>query len=204
MDFSKNGFKKAHYFFPVKEELPPFIQLLSCHISSTIKHNEELVILCIGTDKITGDCLGPLVGTKLQEQSLPIPVYGTLKHPVHAVNFTSTLAALRQQYQHPFFLVIDAALGPADKIGCVSLSCSPIYPGKGIFRPLPPVGNISITGIISEADGSAEANLPYTRLYLVDKLAAFISKCILTGQFEKIEQKKTSRFIMPHKIRRNE
>ena len=29
------------------------------------KDFSKLVILCIGTDKIIGDCFGPLVGTKL-------------------------------------------------------------------------------------------------------------------------------------------
>jgi|GEM_PF-2945695 len=36
------------------------------------------VILCIGTDRSTGDALGPLVGTMLSQHSLRAAVYGTL------------------------------------------------------------------------------------------------------------------------------
>ena len=55
-------------------------------ISHTLKqcildHQEkwsELVFLCIGTDRVTGDCLGPFVGQKLSSCSTPdFTVYGT-------------------------------------------------------------------------------------------------------------------------------
>ncbi|MEQ8197298.1 MAG: DUF1256 domain-containing protein, partial [Clostridiaceae bacterium] len=39
---------------------------------------KKTVIICIGTDKCIGDCLGPLVGTLLEDTLVPIPVYGTL------------------------------------------------------------------------------------------------------------------------------
>lgn len=179
MDFMNKNRNKYHYFFPVKEESIYFTEALWKQISSLKKEKENLVLLCIGTDKITGDCLGPLVGTKLLENNFPFPVYGTLKDPVHAVNLTSILSHLYQKYTHPFFLVIDAAVGPAEKIGYISLSCTSIHPGKGVRRALPPVGDISITGIISEASCTSELELPYTRLYLVNTLADFISRCIL-------------------------
>lgn len=59
-------------------------------ISHTLKqcildHQEkwsELVFLCIGTDRVTGDCLGPFVGQKLSSCSTPdFTVYGTLFNP---------------------------------------------------------------------------------------------------------------------------
>lgn len=181
MDFIKK-YKRYQYFFPAKEEGFRFTQSLTKQISFLKKERENLILLCIGTDKITGDCLGPLVGTKLTENYFPLPVYGTLKYPVHAVNLTSILSSLHQKYSHPFFLVIDAAVGPAEKIGYVSLSRTPLYPGKGIHRPLPPVGDISITGIINEASYTSEIELPYTRLYLVNTLADFICKCLLESE----------------------
>ena len=95
------------------------------------KDDDTLIALCIGTDKITGDCLGPLVGTKLRERGYTHPVCGTLQHPVHAVNLSATLASIRRHYSRPFLLVIDAAVGPADKIGCISFSYSPILSGSG-------------------------------------------------------------------------
>ena len=47
----------------------------------------ELVFLCIGSDRITGDSLGPLIGYQLSPYcSRVFHVYGTLDDPVHALN----------------------------------------------------------------------------------------------------------------------
>lgn len=168
-----------YYFLPEEKSYPSFAHLLRQQILQSKKAEETLVLLCVGTDKITGDCLGPLVGTKLMERNCSSPLYGTLKHPVHAVNLASVLSELRLLYPTSFFLAIDAAVGPVEKIGYVSLSCSPLTPGKGINRTLPPIGNISITGIVGESGQNSEWELPYTRLYLVNKLADYICEGIL-------------------------
>ena len=48
------------------------------------------VLLCIGSDRVTGDSLGPMVGSPLEERyKKSIPVFGTLKMPVHALNLES-------------------------------------------------------------------------------------------------------------------
>ena len=48
------------------------------------KGKEGVMFLCIGTDRSTGDSLGPLVGHKLRRQRLKgAAVIGTLDKPVH-------------------------------------------------------------------------------------------------------------------------
>ena len=50
------------------------------------KRKTEILFLCIGTDRSTGDSLGPLVGHSLSRFTLPhARVYGTLDRPVHAL-----------------------------------------------------------------------------------------------------------------------
>lgn len=50
----------------------------------TRRHKKKLVFLCIGTDRSTGDSLGPLIGYKLkQERRRGTLVFGTLDRPVH-------------------------------------------------------------------------------------------------------------------------
>lgn len=178
----RNMQPEPQYFWPDADSEQRLVQSLTMEIHNRKENAGTLILLCIGTDKITGDCLGPLVGTKLQEHGYPHPVHGTLQHPVHAVNLSSTLTALQQKYPNPYLIVIDAAVGPADKIGCVSLSRSPICPGKGIRRPLPPVGNLSLTGIISEASENCADDLPYTRLFLVNTLAEFICRAVIGSE----------------------
>ena len=50
----------------------------------------QMVFLCIGTDRSTGDSLGPLIGSRLEAEGIgDVVVIGTLEHPVHAaVSYT--------------------------------------------------------------------------------------------------------------------
>ena len=51
------------------------------------KQKAGVIFLCIGTDRSTGDSLGPLVGHKLRKYRLKkAAVIGTLDKPVHAMN----------------------------------------------------------------------------------------------------------------------
>ena len=50
-----------------------------------------IIVLCIGTDRSTGDALGPLVGERLHGVCQHARVLGNLKEPVHAVNLSTIL-----------------------------------------------------------------------------------------------------------------
>ena len=48
---------------------------------------QRVGVLCVGTDRSTGDALGPITGTLLAETGSDVmDVWGTLDDPVHAVN----------------------------------------------------------------------------------------------------------------------
>ena len=103
----------------------------------------EIVFLCIGSDRVTGDCLGPYVGYRLSQHQLPgIFVYGTLNQPVHAVNLSDITDFISRN--HPFALVIaiDASLGDERHLGYVTIGNGSLYPGAAVQKDLPPVGDI--------------------------------------------------------------
>jgi putative sporulation protein YyaC len=135
------------------------------------------VILCIGTDRATGDCLGPLVGEKLKDAELGVDIYGTLDSPIHALNLRQTISHIRRSYRNPYIIAIDAALGNAAHIGYITVSDRPILPGKGVNKKLPAIGDTSITGIVN-ASGRNETVLQTTRLYTVMSLAGFIADAL--------------------------
>jgi hypothetical protein len=65
------------------------------HFSRT-RTDTPIVIVCVGTDRSTGDSLGPLVGTALARFHSPLfHLYGTLDEPVHAVNLEETPSFIR-------------------------------------------------------------------------------------------------------------
>ena len=57
--------------------------------------HRPILFLCIGSDRVPGDCLGPLVGYKLERLCYTMQhkfvVCGSLAHPVHAVNLRQKL-----------------------------------------------------------------------------------------------------------------
>lgn len=138
----------------------------------------DTVVLCIGTDRSTGDCLGPLVGYKLKDMKLKnVHVLGSLDEPVHAKNLEMYIDKLNI-YTNPFIIAIDACLGKVDRIGFISIKEGPLSPGAGVNKKLHSVGHISITGIVNVSGFMEIAVLQNTRLSLVMNLANIISSGI--------------------------
>ena len=151
---------------------------LQITITENDANPEDIVILCIGTDRATGDCLGPLVGEHLKHVLPEIPVYGTLEKPVHAINLEETVQTLYEEHVDPYIIAIDASLGVPEHIGYITLSQTPLMPGKGVNKKLPAIGHLSITGIVNVAGFPNSILLQSTRLHTVMILADCISNAI--------------------------
>jgi putative sporulation protein YyaC len=138
-----------------------------------------IVFVCIGTDRSTGDSLGPLIGTFLEEKSIsPFTVYGTLDDPIHAVNLEEKLAEIKQKHFNPFIVGIDACLGRLKSVGTIQIASGPVKPGAGVNKELPEVGDIHITGIVNVSGFMEFFVLQNTRLNLVVKMAKTIANGI--------------------------
>lgn len=140
---------------------------------------DEIVILCIGTDRSTGDCLGPLVGHKLKLiRYKRITVYGTLDAPVHAKNLAEVVETIRVCHRNPFVIAIDACLGKPERIGMINIGIGPLRPGAGVNKTLPEVGHIHIVGVVNMSGFMEYLILQNTRLNLVMRMADTISSGI--------------------------
>ena len=113
-----------------------------------IAAKEDIVFLCIGTDKITGDSLGPYIGTQLKKRGLC--VYGCIGDTVNATNLTAAAVRIYREHKHPFIVAVDACLGRKEHVGYASLSTEKLKAGAGVNKALLPVGNIAVTGIVTE------------------------------------------------------
>ena len=161
--------------FDLKEQL---LMLLKSHHL----YDREFVLLCIGSDRSTGDSLGPIVGYKLEKYHLSnVTIYGTLNEPVHAANLAEKLEYINLQHNNPFVLAIDASLGTKEHIGYVTLCDGPLKPGLGVNKTLPNVGDIHITGIVNFSGMMESLLLQTTRLSKVMQLADTIAKAVLYG-----------------------
>ena len=143
--------------------------------------SRPIVIVCIGTDRSTGDSLGPLVGSLLEEKNLKsFYVYGTLDEPIHAVNLAEKLQEIHIKHADPFIIGIDACLGRMKNVGVIQIGNGPVKPGAGVNKELPAVGDIHITGIVNVSGFMEFFVLQNTRLNLVMKMA----KTIASGIYE--------------------
>ncbi len=147
---------------------------------SEVKKNtkkERILFLCIGSDRSTGDSLGPLVGYKLKKtEGEGYRVFGTLMQPIHAVNLSDTMDMIGQYYRDHIIVAIDASVGRYEHVGYITLGRGAIRPGLGVSKNLMSVGDIFITGIVGYG-GNFEPLLQNTRLSVVMELA----DCICAG-----------------------
>ena len=89
--------------------------------------NRPIIFLCIGTDRATGDSLGPLIGYKLKDiKRKNIYIYGSLEYPVHSINLCEILNKIKSNFINPFIIGIDASLGNVQNIGKVFVEDSPL------------------------------------------------------------------------------
>lgn len=159
-----------------------FSRLFINHLNKFyLPSHSDMIFLCIGTDRSTGDSLGPLVGCKLKNSLSRhdrIHVYGTLQDPVHAKNLEENLSMIKTNYENPFIIAIDACLGRLDKVGYITIGQGSLKPGAGVKKDLPPVGNLHIMGIVNLSGYMEYMILQSTRLHLVMKIASAISEGI--------------------------
>jgi putative sporulation protein YyaC len=136
-----------------------------------------LVVVCIGTDRSTGDALGPLVGTILKDSGEFVGrLLGTLDEPVHAGNLKETLSTLADDNQRRMVLAIDACLGQSQQVGTICVGTGPIRPGAGVNKDLPLVGDLHVTGTVNVGGFMEYLVLQNTRLSLVLRMARAIAR----------------------------
>jgi len=169
--------------------------ILSEKLIKILKSKRPIIFLCIGTDRSTGDSLGPLIGHKLQNiLSDEFVLYGTLENPVHAKNLCSVIEEINLKYNDPYIIAIDACLGSFQNIGNIVIEEKPLSPGSAMNKDLPSVGNLSITGIVNMSGTLEFMVLQNTRLYTVMHLADVISRGIYHSILKTVGSKKKSNF----------
>lgn len=148
MELLKINFNAKHYSYKAEDKI-------GRSIYEQIKDKENIVILCIGTNKINGDSLGPTVGTFLEENNIS-NVYGTLENPVDATNLKEKINEIKSQYDNPYIIAIDAAvyisisnlIGKPEALKTILIEDKSMTARSWDKKNAVTVGNLSITGIV--------------------------------------------------------
>jgi putative sporulation protein YyaC len=132
---------------------------------------DRLTFLCIGTDRSSGDTLGPLTGTLLQEQGYS-RVIGTLEAPCDSDTWMKCMAELECLADGGPVLAIDACLGHVHSVGLFQIAAGPLEPGRSLKRGLPPVGDYSIAAVVDTVRDNPVRVLetsPFSRVWAMSR-----------------------------------
>lgn len=151
---------------------------ISSALKEINKRKSTPVILCIGSDLVLGDSLGPLIGTLLQKRNLPAYVYGSLSFPITAKEVNYAKAYLKSTHPNSTVIAVDAAVGNYDDIGIIRVLKKGIKPGLGVKKNLNIVGDLSIIGVVAEKSKDNDKLFNLTRLNLIFGMAEQIAKGI--------------------------
>ncbi len=143
--------------------------------------NSETIVVCIGSDKVSGDMLGPLVGSALREKyRLPCPVYGAVGESVNGLNLDEYLSMIGRRHGKSRVIAVDAALGKSEDVGCIRLKKGGIKAGGAMEREGAKIGDIGIVGVVARESEPKDvyAALLAVPLSFVEELAHRIAKMI--------------------------
>lgn len=144
----------------------------------------SIVFLCIGTDRITGDSFGPLVGHNLRRiygNREPINIVGDLECTVQSNNIEEKYNHIMNTYKKPFIISVDSALSSEENIGKIIVEDTGIEIGSGLRKNKIIIGDMSIKGIVAKNMNNPRCNfnmLQNTHLGLIMTMSELVSNGI--------------------------
>lgn len=183
-DLSIKSYKNAAYNEKNKKfRFEVIDRNLAFKIKEVIKYynyNElRPIFVCVGSDLVVGDCLGPLVGTMLKNTGVSPYVYGTLNVPVTAKEVGAVGKHILKSHKKSFIIAVDAGVGTMKDVGKIVVSGSGLRPGLGVNKKLDEIGDLSIVGVVAEKAPDHSKFFNYTRFNLIYNMATAITEGIL-------------------------
>ncbi|MDR2047704.1 MAG: spore protease YyaC [Clostridiales bacterium] len=115
------------------------------------------VIMCIGSDRVAGDLLGPAVGRRLiEEYGLKAYVYGITGRNINGANIDRYDEFIKTNHRDGKIIAVDACLGSAKDIGGIKVSGVGVGAGYAVGKSGKRYGDIGVVGIVAE---NAEDNV---------------------------------------------
>lgn len=139
----------------------------------------NIAIVCFGTPDISGDALGPEIGTLLVEKyNVPAYVYGTKNNPVTAKTMDGFIRHISTVHKNFVVLAVDASLSSHDKLFKFSFCENGVCPAAAVGRKKR-FGDVGMLGVVGEKGKDNIRELIKSDRFNVQKLAdkmAFVIK----------------------------
>ncbi|MBR1540905.1 MAG: spore protease YyaC [Clostridia bacterium] len=111
--------------------------------------DSKVIFFCIGTDRVIGDSLGPIIGSLLIDKFGSEVVYGDLFNNVTYENIISTLDKINTKYENPYIVAIDAALSSSENIGKIFVDDG-INFGDSLGKNVDKVGDLGVKVVVGK------------------------------------------------------
>lgn len=108
-------------------------------------NKKDTLFVCIGTNEVIGDCIGPLVGSYLKQRIGNRYVIGDMKNNVCS---SKDLITYYPIIKNKFIIAIDSAIANKELEGNIFVSNTPIVMGLGVNKNKGIIGDISIKASI--------------------------------------------------------
>lgn len=156
--------------------LAPFVaNMFDCLVE---RDGRDVVIVCFGTNAISGDALGPLVGTLLTTKyCVSAFVYGTDEAQITGKNMKEWIAFVKTVHEGALFVAVDASLGQKDKVGQIVLRDDGVCP-SGVTGKSERFGDVGILGIVAQKSGDPLMQLMTVSPLCVEKMADEIARLL--------------------------
>ncbi len=148
------------------------------HLTAPMNTGRDIIVVCIGTDRSTGDSFGPFTGSLLESSTHYPYIYGTLLHPIHRQNFIEKTSSLYDRFSDPYIIAIDASLGSRERIGSIRIRSGSIRPAAAFTDGLPSIGDLAVTGIVGTGGAYDYHTLQSVRLGLVSHMASQLAAAL--------------------------
>jgi len=140
--------------------------------------------MCIGTDRVVGDSLGPKVGEKLIKRDIQAFIYGRTGQTVNGDNIGEYYKFIRKKHKGSAVIAVDACLGKADEVGKVMYSMSGIGAGFAIRGGGKRYGDIGIVGVMAPSGGDNIGALMMVDADAAERVAEKIAEYIIGNLWE--------------------
>lgn len=133
------------------------------------KDFSEIVILCIGTDKLIGDCVGPMVGQRLinswklknndDVKSKEIIILGNMEKTLNYKNARDVIKQVNENYSMPFIIAIDTALSKISTTQKIYVNNGSLTIGNSLGRRFLFRSHINIKCVVGECKNTPNENI---------------------------------------------
>lgn len=148
-----------------------------------MENKRNVVFVCVGTPKIVGDSLGPLVGEMLRERNVNAYVYGTRRRPITALNLHGYRKMLNTYHRGDLIVAIDATMGNIEDVGKLKISEGGLRPAGAFRKNAGRLGDVGIMAIVGEKEGDMLLQLKTADPAFVQKLADDVVNLLVSVKY---------------------